>query len=169
MTGRLAFISLLLAMACAGVGRSRPEVDRQASEADAVIELERSYWAAEQRHDSAAVARLLAPDYVSMSSRGRTDRSKDEELALLFGGRVRLESFRFSAMRTAWVTPDVIALHYVVDQRFTLDGRALCPHAGSMTVWARRHGQWLRIVRTEYGIGSTEAQACATEVVPPGA
>jgi len=133
------------------------------------MELERSYWAAEQRHDSAAVDRLLADDYVSMSSRGRGDRTKTEELALLFGGRIRLESFQFSAMRTAWLTRDVLVLHYLVDQRFTLDGRELCPHSGSMTIWTKRDGRWLRTARTEYRIDSTATTECSNTRGPPGA
>jgi hypothetical protein len=51
-------------------------------------------------------------------------------------------------------------LHYLVDQRFTLDGRALCPHSGSMTVWVLRAGRWLRAARTEYAIESGEATEC---------
>lgn len=125
-----------------------------------VINLEESYWAAEQRHDSAAVDNLLAPDYVSMSSRARGDRSKAEEIALLFGGRVHLESYHFSNMRAAWAAPDVVVLHYLVDQRFTLDGKTLCPHSGSMTLWAHRSERWLRVARTEYAIGNVEATGC---------
>ena len=98
---------LLLLSACARVGSSRSEANDRTSEAGRVMALEQSYWTAEQRHDSVAVDRLLAPDYVSMSSRGRSDRTKREELALLFGGRVRLERFAFSGMRAAWVSPDV--------------------------------------------------------------
>lgn len=124
------------------------------------MDLEQSYWAAEQRRDSAAVDSLLAPDYISMSSRARGDRSKAQELALLFGGRIHLESYRFSNMRGEHVAPDVVVLHYLVDQRFTLDGRALCPHSGSMTVWVLRAGRWLRVARTEYAIGSADATEC---------
>jgi len=103
-----------------------------------------------------------------MSSRGRADRTKTEELALLFGGRVHLESFRFTGMRAAWASPDVVVLHYLVDQRFTLDGQVLCPHSGSMTLWRRQAGRWLRAVRTEYAIGSAETSDCSRTSGPPG-
>ena len=45
-------------------------------EAEEVMALERGYWAAEQRHDSVTLGSLLAPDYVYLSSRGGTDRTK---------------------------------------------------------------------------------------------
>ena len=157
----------LVAAGCASPGKTgiadAAERDKEAAQ---VMQLEREYWDAELRHDSAAVASLLSPDYLSMSSRGGADRNKAEELELLFGGRVHLESFRFSNMRATWLSPDVVALQYVVDQRFTLDGRALCPHSGSMTVWSRRDGHWLRAARIEYALGNVTNAECPAQPPP---
>ena len=81
-------------------------------------------------------------------------------MALLVGGRVHLSSYSFFNMRAAWLSPDALVLHYVVDQRFTLDGKLYCPRSGSMTAWAKRSGRWARVARTEYVITAAEPQ-CA--------
>lgn len=109
---RVLIACLVLAAACVPPRNVHSDDSAQlAGDETRVMDLEKSYWAAEQRHDSAAVDSLLAPDYVSMSSRARGDRSKGQELALLFGGRVHLESYEFSNMRATRVAPDVIVLH----------------------------------------------------------
>ena len=159
-------IAISVVAALAGCAQVSPATDGSeiGSQGDAaqVIDLERSYWAAEQRKDWAALERMLAPEYRSMSSRGGPDRSKAEELALLSGGRVDLESFTFSTMRATWLSRDMVALNYIVDQRFHLDGRTLCPRSGSMTIWKRGDDGWLRTARTEYRISPESSIDCAS-------
>jgi hypothetical protein len=152
--------------ACGSAGLGHPAGREPAVAArgnnERVMGLERQFWAAEKRHDATMVADLLAPDYVYLSSRGRGDRGRGDELALLTGGRTHLEEYEFTNMRAVSVAPGVIALHYLVTQRFTLDGRAYCPHSGSMTLWARRGDRWLRSARTEYVIADSGPVECSS-------
>jgi hypothetical protein len=92
----LRFAIFCIPVAC--TPQSRPEVQPTPStspdrEAQQVMELERNFWAAEQRGDSAAVNNLLDPNYLYMSSRGGVDRPKKVEFTLLMSGRVHLLSY----------------------------------------------------------------------------
>ena len=169
---RLAGALALLAIAgCALTSPpALPVPDDHAAEGAEVVALERAFWTAEQHKDWATLDRLLAPDYRYLSARDGADRSKADEMALLSGGRVAAESATFGNMRATWIAPDVIALNYMVDQRFVLDGVVRCPQSGSMTLWVRREGAWLRRARTEYAITRREGADCAaaTATAPGG-
>lgn len=125
------------------------------------MDLERAIWAAERRRDRVGVDSLLAPDYVYLSAIARRDRSGAEDLALRFGPHVVLEDYTLHGLRTARVSSDVIALHFVADQRIRSDSVLICPHTGTSETWARRAGRWRLVTRTEYLIGGERPPRCA--------
>lgn len=126
----------------------------------AVIALERRMWDAERRRDRAGVDSLIAPDFVYLSAIARRDRSKMEDLDNRFGPHVLLEGYDLKAIRTVRVAEDVIALHFIADQRIRTDGALICPHTGTSETWARRRDRWLLVTRTEYVIGGEEPPPC---------
>lgn len=125
-----------------------------------MIALERQLWAAELRRDRAGVDSLIAPEYVYLSNRAQ-DRTKAEDLDLRFGPHVTLEAYELHSPRTVRVAADVIALHYLADQRIREDSVRICPHTGTSETWARRGGQWRLTTRTEYLLGAARPPACA--------
>ena len=109
---------------------------------------------------NAGVDSLIAPDYVYLSNRA-VDRTKAQELDLLFGPHVLLEVYELRSPRTAQVSADAIALHYLADQRFRLDSVDICPHTGTSETWELRNGQWRMVTRAEYLIRAAKAPSCS--------
>lgn len=156
----LAVVALVSACNRAGVAPIPAQGAATDPDGAAVIARERQIWAAERSRDRAGVDSLLAPDYVYLSAIARRDRSKIEDLDNRFGPHVVLETYELRSLRTARVAPDVIALHFIADQRIRTDSVVICPHTGTSETWARRAGRWLLVTRTEYLIGGERPPVC---------
>jgi hypothetical protein len=109
-------------------------------------------WRAVQRQDSAALDRILAPDYVYLSALGRKDRDKATEIGMHIGSGLRLDSVDLFYWRRRWVTDSVAVLDYLAKAWGAVGGQPDSQFGGALAVWAQRDGRWRAVVRTEWAV-----------------
>jgi hypothetical protein len=119
---------------------------------DSLREAEAGLWRAVQRQDSAAFDRILAPDYVYLSSLGRKDRDKATEIGMHIGSGLRLDSIDLSHWRARWVSDSVAVLDYLSKAWGAVGGQRDSQFAGALAIWARRQGEWRVVARTEWAV-----------------
>ncbi len=159
MKTRFSGIACIIALVAAGCAADAPPRAGDGREA-AIIARSRALFEAEGRNDRPAIASFLAEDFVYLSSNGRPDRPKAEEIALQ--GDVTVETFSMLNERVRFVSADIAALHYLAHQRLRKAGRdgVICPYSGAMELWRHDRGRWLMVSRTEWLISWDEAAGC---------
>jgi len=145
------------ALTACGQGRANatPTQSREAIGAQ-LMDMERSFWDSVRRQDRQAMERLMSPEYQYISYRGLEGRTRAEELAIHFGGRLRLDTFRLTHWRIVWLTDDAVMLHYMNEAAGEVDGKPEKQLGGAVSTWARHGGEWKVVARSEWKIAPEE-------------
>lgn len=100
----------------------------------------KAYDVAQVAGDRAALERLLAPDYVLINSRGKSE-SKAQFIADLVSPGFKLEPFTVDEpLRRIW--PGGAVFGGVTTLKGVSDGHPYQARLRFSDVWARRHGRW---------------------------
>jgi len=119
---------------------------------DSLQRAEAGLWYAVQRQDSAALDRILAPDYVYLSAIGRKDRDKATELRMHIGSGLRIDSIALTHWRSRWIGDSAAVLDYLARAWGGVGAQADSQSGGALAIWERRNGRWQATVRTEWAV-----------------
>lgn len=135
--------------------------DLRPGDREAIVARSRAVVEAEQRGDRAALDDLMAGDYRYLSSVGRADRSKAEEIDHQMDFEV--VAFSIEKVRVAPLAADMAVVHSFIHQqvRRRSTGEMVCPYGGSMEAWRRDIGAWRLVARTEWLVSWDASPGCA--------
>ncbi len=133
------FAALLLG-ACA-VNPARPPAEQ------AVLAAEQAFADAMTAHDPAAIARVVAPDWISGSESGKLS-TRAGFIAQLSSGELVISRLRNHDLRVQ-VLGDLALVQGLDDETTTLKGQDVSGTRSWLDVWARREGRWVLIASHE--------------------
>ncbi len=128
------------------------------SEADAIAK-EKATWDAIKKEDMAALADMLASDYIEVHAEGVYNKNG----IVTYLKDVKISDVTFSDWKMVPIDRDAVVLTYSFNLKATLKGQAVPPgpyHAGSS--WINRDGNWRSIYYQE-----TLAKTAATSTPTP--
>lgn len=150
----------MLAGGCASPSPGGAE-ERLLADRTAIAERSRAMFEAERTGDRKALDELMGEDFRYLSSTGKQDRAKGEEINLQAG--VEVLEYTIVNPRVTPITADVAVLHYFAHQRLRKrgEGAIICPYSGSMEAWRREGGSWRITARTEWLVSWDSGPQCS--------
>ena len=120
---------------------------------DDILPLEREYWDAMCRKDSAASSRLAADPSVVTGKQGVMVLSRQKMKAMTEEGNWTLDSYRFDDVTFLAPAPDVAVLAYTVTQTVTTGGKSETSRSAHSSTWTRGAEGWTCCAHSEALLG----------------
>lgn len=120
---------------------------------DDILPLERAYWDAMCRKDSAAASRLAADPSVVTGKQGVMMVSRQKMKAMTDEGNWTLDSYRFDDVTFLAPAPDVAVLAYTATQTVTTGGKSETLRAAHSSTWTRGTEGWTCCAHSEAFLG----------------
>lgn len=142
---------------------TEPKSTATLSEADAIAK-EKGTWDAIKKEDMAALADMLASDYIEVHGEGVYDKNG----IVTYLKDLKISDVTFSDWKMLPIDKDAVVLTYNFNLKATNKGQAVPPgpyHAGS--AWINRHGDWRAIYYQETLAKAAAAPTASPRMSPP--
>ncbi len=116
-----------------------------------MLGLERSYWNAVQRKDSATASKLSDEHCIVVGARGVGDIDRAQLANMLDQAKYELTHYAFDdkTIQVRKLTEDVAIVAYGVREDLVVDRKRQSVEAFDASVWVRRGNTWLCALHTE--------------------
>jgi len=142
---------------------TEPKSTATLSEADAIAK-EKGTWDAIKKEDMAALADMLASDYIEVHGEGVYDKNG----IVTYLKDLKLSDATFSDWKTLPIDKDVVILTYNVNLKATHKGQAVPPGPyRASSAWINRDGKWLAIYYQETLAKAAPPPPPASRMSPP--
>ena len=116
-----------------------------------VLELEKKYWDAMKKRDSATMESLTADPCLVVGAQGVSQINRAQFRQMMAADDYRVRDYRFDEANASVrkLTNDVFAVAYKVHEEFERNGKAEKLDAYPTSVWVRRGNTWECALHTE--------------------
>lgn len=114
-----------------------------------ILDVEREYWDSMVNKDPAVATRLTAERSLITGAQGVGEVTSASIGEMVQSDGWTLKRYEFSDVRVLSPNPDTAILAYHVTEELEVDGKPLTLEANDSTVWMRKGGGWVSVLRTE--------------------
>jgi len=128
-----------------------PLVAQSAGTSDTILVQENAFWKAYIDGDTAALSKLLLPDFISVEEQ-IWNRDQVFNFVKQFHAQCTLAPVNLLDPHVSFLTPEIATVVYHATETPTCGGHTMSGETNISTVWVRREGRWQMHIHTEYAV-----------------